>query len=207
MIKRDFDKEALTWDESPYKQKMAKGIAESIIKNIPLAERMNVLDYGCGTGLISCHLYPFVRSITGVDNSSGMLKVFNQKIKEINLKNVEAILINSKNFKELHCNFDLIICVMTIHHIKNLKKILSQFYNLLLPEGYLCVADLDLDGGKFHQVNDGVYHNGFNRDVLKKEFENTGFSDVNVQTALEITKPLINGNTKKFTIFLMWGKK
>ena len=48
------------------------------------------MDFVCGTGLLTLALQPYVRSITGVDNSQGMLDVFQAKIKEQHLNNVKA---------------------------------------------------------------------------------------------------------------------
>jgi len=43
---------------------------------------MKVLDFGCGTGLLSFFLQPYVGEITGIDTSKGMIEVFDKKIKE-----------------------------------------------------------------------------------------------------------------------------
>ena len=34
---------------------------------------MDALDFGCGTGLVTLKLQPFIHSITGVDGSQGMI--------------------------------------------------------------------------------------------------------------------------------------
>ncbi len=75
--KRDFDKEAAGWDEHPGKVKLANDIAGAIGNHIVLTPNMDVLDFGCGTGLLTFQLQPLIRSITGVDSSQGMLDVFN----------------------------------------------------------------------------------------------------------------------------------
>jgi predicted TPR repeat methyltransferase len=60
---------------------MAQNIAHSMIQEITLTPDMDVMDFGCGTGLLTVALQPFVRSITGVDGSQGILDVFKTKIK------------------------------------------------------------------------------------------------------------------------------
>jgi 2-polyprenyl-3-methyl-5-hydroxy-6-metoxy-1,4-benzoquinol methylase len=49
--RRDFDKEATTWDENTARVKLANDIAAVISDEILLISNMDVLDFGCGTGL------------------------------------------------------------------------------------------------------------------------------------------------------------
>ena len=65
--KRDFDRAAGSWDEEPGRVRLANDVAAAILDDVPLAKDMDVLDYGCGTGLITLRLQPYVRFITGVD--------------------------------------------------------------------------------------------------------------------------------------------
>ena len=55
--------------------KLATDVAGAVSAEVRLAADMDVLDFGCGTGLLALQLQPYVRSITGVDSSQGMLDV------------------------------------------------------------------------------------------------------------------------------------
>jgi hypothetical protein len=77
---------------------------------------------------------------------------------------------------------------------------------LSLP-GYLCIADLDLDDGQFHDNNNGVFHFGFDRALLRKDFMQAGFDDIQDRTAAEVMKPVSDGGMRSFTILLMMGRK
>ena len=92
--KRDFDKEAVSWDENPARIKLAKDIAHAISRQMMLMPDMDVMDFGCGTGLLTIQLQPLVRTVTGVDSSQGMLDIFQMKVAKLNLHNVVASLIN-----------------------------------------------------------------------------------------------------------------
>ena len=186
---------------------MARDISQSMIREISLTPDMDVLDFGCGTGLLTFALQPFVHSITGVDSSSGMLDVFKTKIKEQNLNNVKAEYIDLDKGDVLSGSYHLIVSSMTLHHIKNITPLLKQFYSTLLPSGRLAIADLDLDDGQFHSNNEGVFHCGFDRKVLRRMLIDTGFSDVQHLTAAQIEKPVEGGRTRLFSMFLMNGRK
>lgn len=66
--KRDFDKAAATWDEDPRRVKLAEDVAAAILREAVLSKDMDALDFGCGIGLVTLKLQPYVRSITGADS-------------------------------------------------------------------------------------------------------------------------------------------
>ncbi|MBN1973847.1 MAG: class I SAM-dependent methyltransferase [Sedimentisphaerales bacterium] len=205
--KRNFDKEAALWDENPARVKLAHDVAHAVTKQITLKPDMDVMDFGCGTGLLTLELQPYVRSITGVDNSQGMLDIFNTKVNKLKLGNIKSLLIDLDKGRKLTGNYQIVLSGMTLHHIKEIEPLFEQFYNIISPGGYLCLVDLDLDNGKFHRDNTGVFHFGFSRTALRKIFTDTGFENVKDITAAEVTKPTIDGEMKTFTVFLMTGQK
>jgi ubiquinone/menaquinone biosynthesis C-methylase UbiE len=205
--RRDFDKEATTWDEVPARVKLANDIAAAISNEILLTSNMDVLDFGCGTGLLTLRLQPVVHSITGVDSSRGMIDVLKAKIDRQNLPNAKTQYLNTEKGDILKGTYHLIISGMTLHHVKEIRPLLDQFYRILTPSGYLCIADLDLDDGKFHDNNEGIFHFGFDRKLLRQDFIDTGFNDIRERTAAEIMKPDSQGGIRPFTFFLMTGRK
>jgi ubiquinone/menaquinone biosynthesis C-methylase UbiE len=205
--KRNFDQEAVNWDHVPGRVKLARDIAHSIIQEIVLTPDMDVLDFGCGTGLLTFALQPFVHSITGVDSSQGMIDVFKTKIKEQKLNNVKADYIDLDKGDVLNGSYHLIVSSMTLHHIKNITPLLKQFYSILLPSGQLAITDLEPDNGQFHSNNEGVFHFGFDRKELYRMFIDTGFCDVKHLTAAQIEKQVEGGRTRLFSIFLLTGRK
>ena len=205
--KRDFDKEAAFWDEDPAKVKLSNDIAAAIIKQIKLTSDMNVMDFGCGTGLLTMHLQPVVHSVTGIDTSRGMLDILNAKIAKLKLSNVRTVLADLDNARPLTGNYNLIVSNMTLHHIKEIKPVFDQFYRIMAPAGYLCIADLDLDDGQFHPNNTGVFHFGFDRAIMREYFIDAGFNNVKDVSAAVMVRPTGNGVMREFTIFLMTGQK
>ena len=205
--KRDFDSEAASWDKEPGRVKLATEIAGAIRKNIALTSDMDVLDFGCGTGLVTLQLQPFIHSITGVDSSQGMIDVLEQKIAKKNLTNVKTQFFDMEKGDVLDGRYHLIVSSMTFHHIKEIKAIFDQFHHVVLPSGYLCIADLDSEAGLFHSDNRGVIHFGFDRDRMRQLFIEAGFDNVRRRTAATVMKPIHDGKMVEFTVFLMTGRK
>jgi len=205
--KRNFGKEAASWDEHPARVKLAKDIAHAVSKQIILTPEMDMMDFGCGTGLLTIQLQPLVRSVTGVDSSQGMLDIFNMKITKLKLNKVNAVLVNPDKGDTLAGNYDLVLSNMTLHHIKEIEPLFAQFFKITTPAGHLCIADLDLDDGQFHEDNTGVFHFGFDRAALRKVFNESGFDNVRDIVAAEVVKPGINGEIRPFSVFIMIGQK
>ena len=202
-----FDAKAAAWDEDASKVKLANDISDTIMREIALARDMNVLDYGCGSGLVTFKLQPFVKSITGMDSSKGMLEVLRSKVERQNLKNVHISFMDLEQCTEVNDMFHLIVSSMALHHIKEPARLLKRFYDLLLPGGCLGIADLDREDGAFHKDNTGVVHFGFERPQLKRLLEEAGFSkvrDVTATTAIRIDK---ENSRREFSVFLMIAER
>ncbi|HOP30093.1 MAG TPA: class I SAM-dependent methyltransferase [Spirochaetota bacterium] len=204
---RDFDSEAKFWDENPGRVKMARSVADSIKANTLITDQLNVLDFGCGTGLLTLQFQPLVKTITGADSSQGMLDILASKIENLGFDNVGIVYMENGDTGRLTGNYDLIISSMTFHHVKDTAPLLRKFNEILKPGGTLCVADLDPDDGLFHSDNTGVYHYGFEREKLKVEFTGAGFSNVKDVTAAEVIKPVPGGGERSFSLFLITGTK
>ena len=132
-----------------------------------------------------------------------MIDVLIEKIKKLELANIQTEFLDIEKGNDLRGRFHLITCAMTMHHIPDLERLFEQFYERLLPGGYLCMADIDSDGGKFHKDNTGVFHPGFDRLHLKSLLIQQGFHDVHDMTAATIDKSTPDEGSQIFTVFLM----
>jgi len=204
---RNFDLAADHWDERPQRVQLARDVADAILQQVPQTTSLDVLDFGCGTGLLTLQLQPLVHSITGVDSSSGMLQVLNSKISNLKLANTRTIQCNIEQGDSLPGKYDLIVSNMTLHHVAEIEPLLAQFHRILAPGGFICVADLDSEEGRFHQDNTGVFHFGFDRDLLEQKFQQAGFSQITIQTATQIVKPDEHQISHSFSVFLLSGVK
>ena len=205
--KNDFDKASTTWDDEPRRVKLAGDVARAVIREVSLSPDMNVLDYGCGTGLVTLQLQPFAGSVTGADISPGMLEVLRRKIRERGLANMSAVLIDTDSETPVEGKFNLVVSSMTMHHIQDIETLFRKFHNLLLPGGQLCVADLDSENGSFHSDTTGVAHFGFDRREIRTMLGNAGFEDIREVTAAVIIKDSDNEAQREYPVFLMSARK
>lgn len=204
---RNFDQAAASWDEKPQRVQLAREVAAAILREVPITATMNALDFGCGTGLLTLELQPYVRTIIGADSSQGMLNVLNTKIAAAGLDNVCSMHIPAERKGNLQGRYHLIVSCMTLHHIQEIEPLLGQFHAAMLPGGVLCLADLDSEHGRFHDDNTGVFHHGFDRAALQSTLTTAGFHETRSLTASEIVKPGADGMTRRFSVFLVLARK
>ncbi len=204
--KRDFDAEASNWD-TPGRVALARDVAQAMMAQLSPAAEMDLLDFGCGTGLLTFAFLPLVRSVKGIDTSRGMLEVFAHKAAARGDGRASCALIEGDDLANAGGPFDLIVSSMALHHIEKVEPLLARLHARLKPGGRLAIADLDPEGGRFHGNNDGVFHFGFERAALKRAFEAAGFAKVRDTTATVFEKPGPTGEVGRFPIFLMVGER
>jgi 2-polyprenyl-3-methyl-5-hydroxy-6-metoxy-1,4-benzoquinol methylase len=202
----NFDERAKDWDSDPAKVERAWMVAEAIRKAIPLSTKMNALEYGCGTGLLSFALQPDLGQITLADASQGMLDVLAGKITAAGVTNMHPLRLDLLNDPLPAERYRLIYSLMVLHHIQQVQDIIGKFHSMLEPNGYLLIADLDKEDGSFHTDGTTDIHRGFDRAELKKRVEAAGFASVAFSTGYEIKKQ-VNGTLKSFPVFLLNARK
>lgn len=202
---RDFDARAATWDDDPTKLVRARVVAQAIEHAIPLDGTGRALEYGCGTGLLSFLLRERFADMTLADVSPGMLAVAAGKIAAAGDAHMRVLQLDLLVDAMPAASFDVILSMMTLHHIPDTDAILKRFHDVLASPGYLCIADLDREDGSFHGAG-FTGHHGFDRGALARSAQAAGFDTVTFTTAHRMTKQ-VGESMRTFPIFLMVAAK
>ena len=200
-----FDQQAANWDSDPIKIERARAVAQAIRDNLSLAPNCTALEYGCGTGLLSFALQPYLGQISLADSSSGMLAVLNEKIAAGGVHNMFPMKVDFSTDPLPQIKYQLIYTLMVLHHIPDTDRVLRDFYRLLERPGVLCVADLEKEDGSFHG-RDFSGHKGFDHDELSQKVLGAGFRKVEFKPVFQMPKT-IGEVTKYFPLFLMIADK
>lgn len=197
-----FDERAATWDDPP-KIARAEDVARSIGDAVALDPSVRMLEYGAGTGLVTQALRDSVGPVTLVDTSAGMREVMAQKVADGALTDARIWDVDLSSAPAPDERFDLVVTVMTLHHIEDLGPVLANFATLLEEGGHLCVVDLEAEDGSFHSHPDAVHdegfhvHHGFERDELERALTAAGFGEVGFSVCHRIER-----EDRSFPLFL-----
>jgi len=184
-----FDDRAATWDD-PTKIARAAVVARAVVEAVAPSRTTRLLEYGAGTGLVTQALDGAVGPVTLADTSTGMRTVMAEKVASGALPADARIWdfdlsVDPPPDDE---RFDLIVTVLTLHHIPELDPVLRAFAALLADGGRLCVADLEAEDGSFH--GEGFHgHHGFDREDLAARIEAAGFGPVEFLSCGSVERP------------------
>ena len=200
--KNEFDIKAAEWDKQQMHRERAETVAAAIVRQIPLEKTMTAMEFGAGTGLLSFMLRDHLSEITLIDNSEGMVKVLNEKLKAEHADTMKVVKADLEHEDLLPGGYDLIYTLMVLHHVGNVENVIKKFHSLLTPGGHLAIADLYSEDGSFH--GEGFHgHKGFDPESLVAILDKYGFSGINHKKVYVIDKKIAENRSKNFDLFLM----
>ena len=122
-------------------------IKENIIESFKIDEKttplknIDLLDIGCGGGLLSEPMSRLGANVTGIDASLKNIEVAKYHAKK-NKLNIEYLKASPENFK-IKKKFDVILNMEVIEHVEDVNFFINQSSNLLKKDGIMFVATLN----------------------------------------------------------------
>lgn len=205
-----FNDEAADWDSNPSVQeatRLAFQTLEPIIQTLSHNAPLDVLEVGCGTGLLTTRVAPLVRSVVAVDTAEGMINMLKTKISAStgtgNVTPLCRLLVDPEdevlppmdesNPSGPRLKFDLVLSHLVMHHVPDLKAFLTTLLGCLKPGGRVALTDFEDFGPeaiKFHPMEklEGVERHGIQRGWMKELMTGVGFRDVEVRVGWGLEK-------------------
>ena len=103
--------------------------------------KINILDVGCGGGLLCEPLTRLGASMTGIDASVNNIEVAKLHSKEMNL-NINYIHSSPEKFK-LNEKFDVVLNMEVVEHVENVDLFIQNCSKLLKDNGIMFVATIN----------------------------------------------------------------
>uniref|UniRef100_UPI0032221B59 class I SAM-dependent methyltransferase n=1 Tax=Intrasporangium sp. TaxID=1925024 RepID=UPI0032221B59 len=151
-----FSEEAPTWDQKPGHADRARSVAEVIRRAVPLRPDMRALEIGGGTGLLARALAEDIGRVVVTDVAPGMLEAAREALADARYDGWEVRRYDIEHDPVPDERFDLVLGLLTLHHMGDVAAVIGVCARLLVPGGYVALVDLDHDAdGAFHaQVHD-----------------------------------------------------
>ena len=165
-------------DRPAYEAKIAK------LKTYLTAE-MSVLDIGCGTGTQCGDIANVVRQVTGIDISSKLLAIAEQRRAERNQDNIDFI--QSSVFDDAFQpgSYDVVMAFFVLHFFDDIDVVFKRVHELLKPGGLFisetaCLGDKGQVQGRLlrfaGQLGFIPMINSLTTQQLEQTLERTGFN-------------------------------
>lgn len=107
----------------------------------PPAGKWNVLDLGCGTGLVGLEIAPFAQQLVGVDLSTRMLEKANARNLYQRLECSDLLIMMHG---EKASSYDVIVAADVFVYLGKLDEIVSEIKRLLRPGGFFAFSVEDM---------------------------------------------------------------
>lgn len=129
-----WDKRAEKYDEEITRHDIQ--YRRTIKDTVPLLKETDVvLDLGCASGEMCFDLAPKVLRVQGIDTSSGMIELANQKSRARDFENVDFSRSDAFDVDLENGSFSAITAFSVFHLVENLPDVLDRLYCLLMPGG------------------------------------------------------------------------
>ncbi|ATZ53285.1 hypothetical protein BCIN_09g01570 [Botrytis cinerea B05.10] len=178
--------------------------ANWVTETSPPEHTIKLLDYACGTGLITRALLPTITRAIGIDLSSSMVSQYNARASNQGLSPSEMFahqgnLLSSEPAPELEIEelyqFDIAVVGLGFHHFSNPSLAARKIGERLKKGGILAVVDFESHDGygnphghghghghehheqlneQAEQARETVTHHGFSEEEIKKIFVDAG---------------------------------
>jgi len=165
-----FDNLAHKYDDLPFATELTEKIGNAVRKDYAFDANATVMmEYACGTGLVSRQLAPYAKTIVGVDISQGMVDQFNLRVSNQGIPPEEMRAVRQELKGEEgeldSMRFDVIVCAQAYHHFSSIEDTTRILAFFLKPGGALIVLDLIKTDDDPHEAMKQVIEKALQGDI------------------------------------------
>ncbi len=165
-----------------------------------LLPRLDVADFGCGTGVLSISLAQWARKVTAIDHSAAALAKARERAKREGVENIEFLREDLHDLSLPTGKQDLVVLSQSLHHTETPDAVLQEAARILKKGGRIVVLELMPHDEKWVVDRLGHRHLGFSPEPLELQLQRSGFGQIRCEThARDASSP--------FRVFLLTGVK
>ncbi|MFK7790938.1 MAG: ArsR/SmtB family transcription factor [Phycisphaeraceae bacterium] len=162
------------WESIRHELYGSRFTADAMLGLIP--SHWTLADLGCGSGILSAELSPFVEQVIGIDNSEPMLIAAQQRTEHatnVQLRKGELTALPISD-----ASVDATLCVIVLSYIEDAATAVQEMARIVKPGGRAIIVDLLAHNRDPFRRQMGQFHSGFTTDRLTELFTQAGMSDI-----------------------------
>lgn len=161
---------------------------------------LDVVDFGCGTGVLSVELARWARHVTAIDRSALALDAARVRARREACDNITFVEADLHGLPRSVAGKDLVVISQSLHHVEHPGRVLAEAARVLKPGGRAVVLELMPHDEQWVTSRLGHAHLGFEPATLVAAMGAAGFSDV------QLTPSARDGGSP-FRAFLLTGSR
>lgn len=114
---------------------------EKILELLDLKLNHVAVDLGCGSGFFAVPLSRKVKKVYAIDIQQEMLDFLEQKIRRLNIGNIETLLSMEDEIPLEKESVDFLLSVNTLHEFHDKEKMISEMQRVLRADGQVAMVD------------------------------------------------------------------
>jgi len=136
-----FDKISTTWSDRYRGNRHFRKRLETALTWLGADSlQLQLLDFGCGSGVLVGELLALGHNVYGVDSSAGMIEQSKQKFEQNPLATLELLTSNDFSGEYLQRTFDGIFCLGVIEYVDDAELLLKRLASVIKPNGFLVIS-------------------------------------------------------------------
>ncbi|MEM9492165.1 MAG: class I SAM-dependent methyltransferase [Myxococcota bacterium] len=189
MSERDWDRSSVGWDQREGARAYAAAAFDSLdrlCRRLGVALRgARILDFGCGTGLLSERLAAVAAQVIALDRSPGMIAVLRDKVARLGLANVHPVQAEASpalwaSDPLFAAPFDLVVCSSVCAFVDDYPGTAAILSGRIRPGGLFVQWDWELDPAEESPV-------GLSRAAMRAALGQAGLTVVHLEVGFSIT--------------------
>ena len=177
-MKNEWDEYANTWDTNPHVIQYAELAFKSLQQELNIHNK-TVLDFGCGTGVLSAKMAKEAKQLVALDSSQAMIKVLEAKAISNITTHAKDL---DKNFLSTHTHyhnaFDVIVASSVCAFVEDYTATLRSIHTLLKSGGIFIQFDWLIESYKKAE--------GFDKQTVLSNLTQTAFTDIRVEQTFSL---------------------
>lgn len=161
---------------------------------------LEVVDFGCGTGVLTVEMARWARRVVAIDANADVLAQARERAQRAEATNVTFLREDLHRLSLPDARKDLVVISQSLHHVEDPRTVLAEAARILKPGGRLVLLELMPHEERWVRERLGHRHLGFDPESLRALFKEVGFGKVELTAhTRDVSSP--------FRVFLLTGEK